>query len=386
MTSILVFNAGSSSLKFAAFSKAGTLRGQVAGIGGKTRFEIAGRATEALPTGLTLAQAFSHAAAWLETQGCGIQAADAIAHRIVHGGTAFVAPVTVDVAVLAKLGELNALAPLHMPAGIGILRAALEKAPDVPQLACFDTAFHATQDPLEIRLPLPLSYHQQGYRRYGFHGLNYEHVVHALPRLTGKVLPQRLLVAHLGSGSSMCAIVDGKSVATSMGYSTADGLIMGTRTGSIDPGVLIALMKEGHRPEEIEDLIYKKSGLLGLSGLSSDMQTLLESGDPRATDAVAHYCHAAARHAGALITVMGGIDALVFTGGVGEHAHLVRAKIVEKLQWLGLCLNENQNKSNLSQISSDASTASIYIVAADEEETMARHAKIHFFARHEIIF
>ena len=207
-----------------------------------------------------------------------LQHCGGVGHRIVHGGTRYTAPVRVDQNIQDDLEALRKLAPLHLPYGLGALAALRKLAPDVPHIACFDTAFHAGRDDLHTRLPLPRAYHERGYRRYGFHGLNYEHVVRELPRQTGRPLPQRLLVAHLGNGSSMCAILDGRSVETTMGFSTADGLLMGTRTGAIDPGVLIALMRdEGLEAEGLEDLLYRRSGLLGISGLSSDMRELLAS-------------------------------------------------------------------------------------------------------------
>jgi acetate kinase len=224
----------------------------------------------------------------------------------------------------------------------------------VPHIACFDTAFHATQPEWATRLPIPREYHARGYRRYGFHGLNYEHVVQSLPR----PLPRRLLAAHLGSGASMCAIENGRSIATTMGFSTADGLVMGTRTGTIDPGVLIALMRDEHLDiEGLEDLLYRRSGLLGLSGISSDMRVLLASDRPEAKEAVDYYCYSAARHAGSLVAALGGLDAIVFTGGIGENAAPVRQRILDHLKWLGL--------------RDDA----IRIVPANEELAIARHVK-----------
>ena len=262
----------------------------------------------------------------------------------------------VDDAVQRDSERRRSLAPLNLPFGLGVLREMRRVAPDVPQIACFDTAFHATQPELATRLPLPRAYFDKGYRRYGFHGLNYEHVVDALPKLSGKPLPRRLLAAHLGSGASMCAILDGRSVATTMGFSTADGLVMGTRTGSIDPGVLVALMRDEHLSlEGLEDLLYRKSGLLGLSGISPDMRVLLASDRPEAREAVDYYCYSAARHAASLIPVLGGLDAIVFTGGVGENAEPVRRRILDHLRWLHV------------------PPEMVFIVAADEELTIARH-------------
>ena len=268
----------------------------------------------------------------------------------------FIQPVIVDDLILQKLDALRALAPLHLPFGLGMLRVMKELLPNVCNIACFDTAFHATQGEFATRLPLPREYHVKGYRRYGFHGLNYEHVVRQLLLQTNRPLPRRLLAAHLGSGASMAAIVDGKSVATTMGFSTADGLVMGTRTGSLDPGVLIALIRDQHmQPSDLEDLLYRRSGLLGLSGISADMQVLMASDRPEAAMAIDYYCYAAARYAGSLIVAMNGIDDVVFTGGIGENAGVIRDKIMKHLEWLNIGKDR------------------VHVVPADEEETIARH-------------
>ena len=357
---ILVLNAGSSSLKFAVFGKGLdlVLKGQVSGIGSKPRLEVDGHPTREVPHVTTPTEGLLVAAEWLSDNGHEPAAFDGIGHRIVHGGTRYVTPIAVNDAIQHELEELRALAPLHLPFGLGVLREMRRVAPDVPNIACFDTAFHATQPELATRLPLPRGYFDEGYRRYGFHGLNYEHVVEALPKLSAKPLPRRLLAAHLGSGASMCAIFDGKSVATTMGFSTADGLVMGTRTGSIDPGVLVALMRDEHLTlDQLEDLLYRKSGLLGLSGISPDMRVLLASDKTEAIEAVDYYCYSAARHAASLIPALGGLDAIVFTGGVGENAGAVRARILTHLKWLNVPGDQ------------------VYVVPANEELTIARNVK-----------
>ena len=353
MSSILVLNAGSSSLKFAVFDGlSAVLKGQVSGIGATTRFEVSGAGTHELPAITNLADAQNFVAEWLTDNGYEPGLFTGIGHRIVHGGTKYVSPIVVDDHVQHKLEKLRSLAPLHLPFGLGALRQMRRIAPQVPQVACFDTAFHATQPEIETRLPIPREYFNRGYRRYGFHGLNYEHVVRSLPQ----PLPRRLLAAHLGSGASMCAIENGRSIATTMGFSTADGLVMGTRTGTIDPGVLIALMRDDHMDiAGLEDLLYRRSGLLGLSGISADMRVLLASDAPEAKEAVDYYCYSAARHAGSLVAALGGLDAIVFTGGIGENAGPVRTRILGHLKWLGLV------------------ESSIYIVPANEELTIARH-------------
>jgi acetate kinase len=354
---ILVLNAGSSSLKFAVFSGSMklVLKGQVSGIGSKPRLEVDGHADREVPEVTTPSEGLLVAAEWLADNGHEPSQFNGIGHRIVHGGTQYVMPIVVNDQIQHDLEALRALAPLHLPFGLGVLREMRRVAPEVPNIACFDTAFHATQPELATRLPIPRRYFDKGYRRYGFHGLNYQHVVEALPHVSGKPLPRRLLAAHLGSGASMCAIFDGKSVATTMGFSTADGLVMGTRTGSIDPGVLVALMRDEHMDlEQLEDLLYRKSGLLGLSGISPDMRVLLASDRTEASEAVDYYCYSAARHAASLVPALGGVDAMVFTGGVGENAGAVRARIMGHLKWLGI------------------GPENVYVVPANEELTIAR--------------
>jgi acetate kinase len=356
MTQYLVVNAGSSSLKFAVYDRnlALFLKGQVSGIGSMPRLEVDGHASRPVTDVTTPSEGLLVALEWLADHGHEPEHFNGIGHRIVHGGTRYVTPTIVNDAIQHELEDLRALAPLHLPFGLGVLREMRRVAPQVPNVACFDTAFHATQPELATRLPIPRAYFDKGYRRYGFHGLNYEHVVEALPRLTGKPLPRRILAAHLGSGASMCAIFDGKSVATTMGFSTADGLVMGTRTGSIDPGVLVALMRDEHLSlDQLEDLLYRQSGLLGLSGISPDMRVLLASDRTEAIEAVDYYCYSAARHAASLVPALGGLDAIVFTGGVGENAGPVRARILTHLKWLGV--ND------------------VHVVPANEELTIARN-------------
>lgn len=354
---ILILNAGSSSLKFAVYEGlALVLKGQVSGIGSSPRLEIDGGARRDVPEVKSPTDGLHIALEALSALGHSVGSFTGIGHRIVHGGTKYILPTLVDTRVQQDLEALRALAPLHLPFGLGVLQEMRSLASQVPNIACFDTAFHATQPELETRLPLPRAYFDKGYRRYGFHGLNYEHVVQALPQQTGQPLPRRLLAAHLGSGASMCAILEGRSVATTMGFSTADGLVMSTRTGSIDPGVLVALMRDEHLSlDALEDLLYRRSGLLGLSGISADMRVLLASPRPEAAEAIDYYCYSAARHAASLVTALNGCDAMVFTGGIGENAAEVRSRILGHLRWLGL--NDSQ----------------IHIVGANEELTIARH-------------
>lgn len=353
---VLVLNAGSSSLKFAVYDEHPLnerLRGQVSGIGTAPRLQC-GDTDEILPAATTYRGGLSILLEWLAARGVNPAAMSGVGHRVVHGGSAFVKPTRIDDEVLATLDSLRSLAPLHLPFGIGVLRDMRSLLPQVPHIACFDTAFHATQNELATRLPLPRAYFDKGYRRYGFHGLSYAHLVAALPQITGQ-LPKRLLAAHLGSGASMCAILDGRSVATTMGFSTADGLVMGTRTGSIDPGVLVALLRDEKLTlDQLEDLLYRQSGLLGLSGISSDMRVLLSSPAPEAAEAVEYYCYSAARHAASLVPALGGVDAIVFTGGVGENAAHVRQRILDHLSWLAVPAGH------------------VHVIPANEELTMAR--------------
>jgi acetate kinase len=354
---ILTLNAGSSSLKFAAFdavSLSEILRGQISGMGTAPRLEVDGN-VRTLPPDTGFAAGLDLLLTLLSDHGLQTSSLAGIGHRIVHGGTRYVQPTLIDDLTLVELEKLRSLAPLHLPFGLSVLRIMRRLLPSLPQIACFDTAFHATQPELATRLPLPRAYFDKGYRRYGFHGLNYEHVVEHL-RSSG--LPPRLIAAHLGSGASMCAIVEGKSVATTMGFSTADGLVMGTRTGSIDPGVLVALLRDEKLTlEQLEDLLYRKSGLLGLSGISSDMKVLLASDKAEAREAIDYYCYSAARHAASLVTAMNGVDGIVFTGGVGENADVVRDKIVAHLAWLNIA------------------PKAIQVVPANEELAIARHVK-----------
>ena len=386
---ILVLNAGSSSLKFAVFdTDAGILRrglhGQVDGIGSTPRLTIeddaatgSARAPDSkahAPPCKDHRDALALIEAALAGRGVRLDRLRGVGHRVVHGGTHFIKPLRVGPANLAALDTLRALAPLHNVFCLDGIRAVHAVASLVPQIACFDTAFHATQPDVAARLALPQSFHDEGYRRYGFHGLNYEYIVAELPRLSRQPLPARLLVLHLGNGASICAIKDGASVATTMGYSTLDGLVMGTRSGSIDPGVLIALLRDkAMTADDLENLLYRQSGLLGLSGATGDMRALLVSKDPASAEAVGHFCYWAARHAASLVTALGGLDALVFTGGIGAHAPAVRAAIVAHLSWLGVSLSDALNSRSASQISPAGTAISVWTIAASEERVIAQH-------------
>ena len=382
---ILVLNAGSSSVKFATFAVGATadpaleLRGQVSGIGqGATKLSIADSKGARVDWGGGTALA-SHD----DTLNLLIERLDIAAHRrdwlgaghrIVHGGQRFSTPVRIDEATRAALSELIPLAPLHQPHNVAPIEALRRLLPDLPQVACFDTAFHMTQPDIAVRFPLPDEYWQQGLRRYGFHGLSYEAILHALPKIAGDI-PPKLIVAHLGNGASMAAIRDGKCVATTMGFSTLDGLMMGTRGGTLDPGLLLHLLREGMSRERLERLLYHESGLLGVSGLTADMKTLLDSSDAKAKLAVEIYCYRIGREFGSLAAALGGVDALVFTGGVGENAAAIRAKVCADAAWLGLEFDPAANDARKPLISGAGSRVAAWVVPTDEELTIARHTQ-----------
>jgi acetate kinase len=382
---ILVLNAGSSSLKFATFATSASgspaldLRGQLAGIGqGETKLTVTdehgnrarwGKA-ERVPTHADAVQLLIDRLKVTERPGDWLGAG----HRVVHGGARFSAPVKITPDTIRELAALVPLAPLHQPHNVAPIEALRDLVPDLAQVACFDTAFHMTQPQVAVRLALPEKYWQTGLRRYGFHGLSYEAILHALPAVAGS-MPRRLVVAHLGNGASMAAVSAGTCVATTMGFSTLDGLVMGTRAGSIDPGVLLHLLREGMSREELEQLLYHESGVKGVSGLTADMKTLLESGDPKAKLAIDLYCYRIARELGSLCAALGGLDALVFTGGVGENAAAIRAEVCTGASWLGLQLDEEANRRGGPLISAAGSRVAAWIVPTNEELTIARHTQ-----------
>lgn len=380
---ILTVNAGSSSLKFAAFALTAEpsllLRGSIEGIGTAPRFaaEDASGSTLAGPPSARAIASHDDAIArfldWLAEQG-GLDLRVA-GHRVVHGGVKRTAPARVDGALIEELAALAPLAPHHQPHNVAAIRALARRLPDLPQIACFDTAFHAGQPAVARRYALPRELEQAGIRRYGFHGLSYEYLAGAVPAIVGH-MPRRLIALHLGNGASLCAILDGRSVATSMGFSTIEGLMMGTRAGSIDPGVLLHLMREhGMGHEALTDLLYNRAGLKGVSGLSSDMRTLLASADPRAAEAIELYCYRIVREIGAAAAALGGVDALVFAGGVGERAAPIRKRIVAALGWLGLELDDAANSAGAQRITMPSSAASAWVVPTNEELVIARHAR-----------
>lgn len=383
---ILVLNAGSSSLKFSLFLERPALelelRGQVEGLGTAPRFVakdpaggvVAQKAWDGAKA-LDHAGAIDHLMAFLAER-VSREALRAVGHRVVHGGTRYAAPVRVDAEVIDELAKLIPLAPLHQPHNLTPIRAIAARMPALPQIACFDTAFHQSAPALAQAFALPPEIADRGVRRYGFHGLSYEYIADAMRAVDAKAAAGRMVVAHLGNGASMCAIAGGRSVASTMGFTALDGLVMGTRPGNVDPGVLIWLMDEmGMGPRDLEALLYHRSGLLGVSGVSSDMRTLLASDEPRAKLAVDLFCYRIGRELGSLVAALGGIDALVFTGGIGEHAAPVRAAVVRGACWLGLELDHASNGKSASRITTPASGVPAYVVPTDEELMIARHVQ-----------
>jgi acetate kinase len=382
---IVVLNAGSSSLKFSLFLSRGdalvrTFGGQLEGLFTAPRYvarDEAGAvvAEHAWAQGTRLGHdgALSHLFGELR----GRLASDrlvGVGHRVVHGGSTYAHPVRVDARLLADLRLLEPLAPLHQPHNLAPIAALLERQPDLPQVACFDTAFHRSNPDLAQMFGLPHEMFEQGIRRYGFHGLSYEYVAAELARLSPRAAAGRTIVLHLGNGSSLCAMQAGRSVASTMGFTALDGLMMGTRSGNLDPGVLLYLIEQrGMAPRDVETLLYSRSGLLGVSGVSSDMRTLLASDAPRARLAVDLFCYRIRRELGSLAAALGGLDALVFTAGVGENAAAIRAAICRDAGWLGVELDDAANAGGAQRISSPASGVDVLRVPTNEELMIARH-------------
>jgi acetate kinase len=301
---------------------------------------------------------------------------DVLGHRVVHGGVRYSRPARVTQEVLAELELLVPLAPLHQPHNLAPIKTALMLNPGLPQVACFDTAFHRSVPEVAQAFALPRDLHEGGVRRYGFHGLSYEYIASAMPRAAPDIADGRVVVAHLGNGASLCAMRNRASVATTMGFTALDGLPMGTRCGELDPGVVVYLIREkGMTPEAVDDFLYRRCGLLGLSGLSSDFRDLLSSPDARAKFAVEVFCYRVSRHIGSMAAALGGLDGLVFTAGVGENATAVRAAICGACEWLGLKLDDAANARNGPRISGFDSRVSAYVIPTDENLMIARHAR-----------
>jgi acetate kinase len=382
---VLVLNAGSSSIKFTLFDAEGVgppllLRGQVESLYTSPRFTVkdahgAEVSTKSWGDGAKLGHegALTHLADFLRGHGQGVRLV-AVGHRVVHGGMNYTGAVQVTAQVIEALAKLTPLAPLHQPHNLAPLQILAKLRPDVPQVACFDTAFHRAQPEVAQAFALPSSITDKGVRRYGFHGLSYEYIASALPQVDPRAAAGRTIVAHLGNGSSMCALVAGGSVASTMGFTAVDGLPMGTRCGSLDPGVILYLMDElGMDARAIEKLIYQQSGLLGVSGLSSDMRELLDSDDPRARLAIDLYGYRIARELGSLAAAAQGLDALVFTAGIGEHAPLIRERVCRSAAWLGIELDAAANRAGGPRISTAASPVAVWVIPTNEELMIARH-------------
>ena len=354
--------------------------GEVEGLGGGSYAGIKAKRANGerlLDRALTAAEAASHQAALVVILGFVTEhfpqaRIAAVGHRVVHGGPDYDRPVLIDDAVLAKLASFAPLAPLHQPHNLAGIRAARAAFPEAPQVACFDTAFHRGHTFENDAYALPRAFYDEGLRRYGFHGLSYDYVSRKFATMAPEAAAGRVVVAHLGNGASMCAIRGGKSVATTMGFSTLDGVPMGTRPGQLDPGLLLYLLdSRGYDSKKLSDLLYKQSGLKGLSTLSNDMRDLEASADPRAADAIKYFVHRIRYDIAGLASTLGGLDALVFTGGIGEHSARVRGEVMKGLAFLGIVADETRNAAHASKISADDSRAPAFIVPTNEELRIA---------------
>jgi len=385
MDTILVVNAGSSSVKFQVFSVAGEgalrrqIKGQMEGIGSRPRLRASG------PTGDPLADraypieavpdvpaAMAVAGDWLRNE---LRVTPiAVGHRVVHGGPDYGRPILIDHAVVSRLERFVPLAPLHQPHNLAPIRSLLANFPGLPQVACFDTAFHRTHEAVADHYAIPHELYAEGVRRYGFHGLSYEYIARTLPSVAPDIANRRVIVAHLGSGASMCAIKDGRSVESTMGFTALDGLPMGTRPGQIDPGVVLYLVSEkGMSAAKVQDFLYRDCGLKGLSGVSNDMRELEASGDARAKLAIDYFVYRIGLNAGMLAAALQGLDAFVFTAGIGENSASIRARVAEQLGWLGVTLDAAENSRNSRQISAADSLIPVYVIPTDEELMIAQH-------------
>ena len=382
---ILVLNAGSSSIKFSVFPGDGRPKrsallcdGECEGIGDRLHFIAKDRAGKLLadeyPQGVTHEGALAALLGWLERRFQDYRLVGA-GHRIVHGGSRYTAPVRIDESVIEELRGLTPLAPLHQPHHLAAIAAVSTLHPTLPQIACFDTAFHHTQPEVATAFALPRRLSAEGIRRYGFHGLSYEYIASVLPDILGpQVADGRVVVAHLGSGASMCALHERKSVATTMGLTALDGLPMSRRCGNLDPGVVLYLMQEkGMTVAQVSDLLYHDSGLLGVSGISDDMRVLLASDRPSAIEAITLFVYRIKRELGSLAAALGGIDALVFTAGIGEHSSEIRRLVCDGTAWLGMDLDQSANAAGGPRITSTCSRASAWVIPTDEDLMIARH-------------
>ncbi|HZW75442.1 MAG TPA: acetate/propionate family kinase [Caldimonas sp.] len=386
-SAIAVVNSGSSSVKFSLFLRRGDalelrLRGQFESLFATPRF-VARNADDAVVAERTWNEgarighdgALAHLVEFVRGHGEGARLIG-VGHRVVHGGLDYAEPVRVDETVLASLDKYVPLAPLHQPHNLAAIRALAARAPELPQVACFDTAFHRSNPELAQMFALPHALHEAGVRRYGFHGLSYEYIASTLPAIDAKAAAGRTIVLHLGNGASMCALSGGRSIASTMGFTAVDGLPMGTRTGSLDPGVVLYLIDErGMDARAVERLLYQESGLLGVSGIASDMRTLLASDSPRARLAIDLFVYRIGRELGSLAAALGGIDAIVFTAGVGENSAEIRARVCGAARWLGVELDDAANSRGGPRISTEASRVAAWTIPTNEELMIARHTE-----------
>jgi acetate kinase len=385
----VVLNAGSSSLKFCIYRRpAGDAwqlgaRGQIEGIGTSPRFSAkdgdgARLGDHELDKNVVRdgRSALDALAAWLRSKYGGARVLG-VGHRVVHGGARYAGPTVITPQVLEDLRQLIPLAPLHQPHNLAAIEAVSDQLPGVPQVACFDTSFHRGQPAVAEVVPLPREICRAGVQRYGFHGLSYDYIASVLPQVAPEIASGRVIVAHLGSGASLCAMRNRKSIDSSLGFTALDGLCMGTRPGALDPGVVLYLFQNlGLSAKEVETLLYKKSGLLGISGISNDMRDLLGSSEPAARLAVDYFVYRAAKEIGALAAVLGGIDGLVFTAGIGENSAEIRSRICEASAWLGIELDADANRSRGPRISRANSRVSAWVIPTNEELVIARHTGV----------
>jgi acetate kinase len=392
MDAILVVNAGSSSVKFQIFDQKVSgdpqrlIKGQFDGIGTRPRLRAEARDGKPLIDKTYMAQeiadvatAIGAAGNWLrETQKIELAA---VGHRVVHGGPDYDRAVVINKDVLKRLEQFSSLAPLHQPNNLAPIRTLMAKRPELLQVACFDTAFHRSHGPLADHYAIPEQFYREGVRRYGFHGLSYEYIAGRLPELNPAIANGRVIVAHLGSGASMCALENRRSVESTMGFTALDGLPMGTRPGQIDPGVLLYLIaQKGMSAKDVEDLLYRQSGLKGLSGISNDMRELEASASPAAALAIDYFVYRIALNAGMLAAALNGLDAFIFTAGIGENSASIRARVAEKLAWLGVDFDAIANKAGGPLISKPHSKVAAYVIGTDEELMIARHT-VSFLSR-----
>jgi acetate kinase len=385
MDTILVVNAGSSSVKFQVFAIGPTgdlarkIKGQMDGIGTRARLRASG------PDGTRIVdreydtdvvagvpEALHTAAGWLRDE----QRINpvAIGHRVVHGGPDYCRPIRVDAVALASLERYTALAPLHQPYNLAPIRSILARFPHLPQVACFDTAFHRGHSAIAEHYAIPERFYAEGVRRYGFHGLSYEYIAGRLPHVAPEIALRRVIVAHLGSGASMCALSGGRSIESTMGFTALDGLPMGTRPGHLDPGVVLYMIgQKGISAAAVEELCYRECGLKGLSGVSNDVRDLEASTDPKAGFALDYFCYWVALYTGMLASALGGLDAFVFTAGIGENSPAMRARIVARLAWLGATLDADANAKHGPLLSQSNSRVALFVIPTDEELMIARH-------------